>query len=60
MDVWNGASKVFILCGYIEHVIHLLIYNLFSKISPAFLWISKFDVKLLLGEWGNTIFEISL
>ena len=38
-------SIFFILCGYIKYVyIYLYIYT--EKLSPIFLWVSKFDAKL--------------
>ena len=37
----------FILCGYLEHV-YIYLYTKW-KLSPTFLWVSKFDVKL--GVW---------
>ena len=53
---WDGVgwteyqkrpSIFFILCGYIDHV-YVYLYN--QKLSPTFLWVSKFDVKLGVGE----------
>ena len=41
-------SIFFILCGYIDDVYIYLYTEL--KLSPTFLWVSKFDVKLGFGE----------
>ena len=52
----NFPSIFFILCGYIKYVyIYLYIYT--KKLSPIFLWVSKFDVDLGIGEH---IFQITL
>ena len=41
------SSMFFILCTILEHVyIYLTKY---IKLSPTFLWVSKFDVKLGVG-----------
>ena len=37
-------SNLFILCEYIAHVYTYL--HMYSKLSPTFLWVSKFHVKL--------------
>ena len=41
-------SMFFILSEYIEHVYNTYIDT--KKLSPRFLWVSKFDVKLGMGE----------
>ena len=41
-------SMFFVLCGNVEHVyIYTCIRK--KKLSPTFLWVSKFDVKLGVG-----------
>ena len=62
---WGGWTEYqkcplsfFILCGYIDKVyFYLLTYIYSQKLSPAFLWVSKFDVKL---ESGGMIFKITM
>ena len=45
---WTGYQKCplifFIFCGYIDKV-YIYLYTK-KKLSPTFLWVSKFDVKL--------------
>ena len=47
-DGWDGEQKCplifFIFCGYIDKV-YIYLYTK-KKLSPTFLWVSKFDVKL--------------
>ena len=51
MDGWDGPEKCplkfFIFCGYVDYVYIYLYTKL--KLSPTFLWVSKFDVKLGVG-----------
>ena len=51
LDGWDGLDgpekcplNFFILCGYIDYVYIYLYTKL--KLSPIFLWVSKFHVKL--------------
>ena len=48
LDGWDGDQKCplifFIFCGYID-TIYFYLYTK-RKLSPTFLWVSKFDVKL--------------
>ena len=57
---WTGYQKCpsifFILCGYTDHV-YMYLYIYTQKLSPTFLWVSKFDVKL---EGGGIIFKITI
>ena len=40
----KGPLILFIFCGYIDKV-YIYLYTK-KKLSPTFLWVSKFDVKL--------------
>ena len=52
MDGWTEYQKCpsmfFILSGYIDKVYTYITCN--KKLSPTFLWVSKFDIKLRVGE----------
>ena len=40
----------FELCGHLE-LVYIYLYTK-QKLSPTFLWVSKFDVKLGVGEYN--------